>query len=353
MQEQILDDLDVEVAELTELVNELVAVASGELVDQPAERLDLVEMATEVAAAGRASPFADDRRAVACRRRWSTRRGPASTERSPTSSTTPASSIRPAARSRWPSPWSTGTTDHLTVLDRGPGIPAADVRQGVRPVPSRRCGAHDAGVGSRPADRPRGGRGHRRDGPGGEPRRRRRGDRVHVCRVTSAAVAVLAVSVGIADRTVTACRPPPARRSSSRRWPALSSASASASIWSAFGHGDGDLGQRPQRRRSYVHLRARRVLRGSRRARRRRSARRRPRRATTPLRSRNTSSPSAPCSVSSVALLQLADRRLRAAAHDRAGELTFERGLDGGDQRRRVLVAPRRVLAERRCATSP
>jgi two-component system sensor histidine kinase MprB len=49
MQQQILDDLDGEVAELTELVNELVAVASGELVDQPNERLDLVEMATDVA----------------------------------------------------------------------------------------------------------------------------------------------------------------------------------------------------------------------------------------------------------------------------------------------------------------
>jgi two-component system sensor histidine kinase MprB len=49
MQGQILDDLDGEVAELTELVNELVAVASGELVDQPNERLDLVEMATDVA----------------------------------------------------------------------------------------------------------------------------------------------------------------------------------------------------------------------------------------------------------------------------------------------------------------
>ena len=29
------------------------------------------------------------------------------------------------------------------------------------------------------------------------------------------------------------------------------------------------------------------------------------------------------------------------------GELAFERGLDRGDERGRVLVAPRRVLAER------
>jgi two-component system, OmpR family, sensor histidine kinase MprB len=48
MQEQILDDLDGEIAELTDLVNELVAVASGELADQPSERLDLVEMAIDV-----------------------------------------------------------------------------------------------------------------------------------------------------------------------------------------------------------------------------------------------------------------------------------------------------------------
>ena len=49
MRGQILDDLDVEVIELTELVNELVSVASGELADQPSERLDLVDLAAEVA----------------------------------------------------------------------------------------------------------------------------------------------------------------------------------------------------------------------------------------------------------------------------------------------------------------
>ena len=61
MQEQILDDLDGEVAELTDLVNELVAVASGELVDQPSERLDLVELAIRRGAAGRPSPIAEHR----------------------------------------------------------------------------------------------------------------------------------------------------------------------------------------------------------------------------------------------------------------------------------------------------
>src|SRR6266540_128531 len=39
--------------------------------------------------------------------------------------------------------------------------------------------------------------------------------------------------------------------------------------------------------------------------------------------------------------------RRRPLAHDRARELTFQRGLDLGHERRRVLVAPRRVLAER------
>ena len=49
MQRQILDDLDTEVAELTDLVNELVTVASGDLSDQPMEVLDLGALATDVA----------------------------------------------------------------------------------------------------------------------------------------------------------------------------------------------------------------------------------------------------------------------------------------------------------------
>ena len=49
MRTQILDDLDGEVTELTELVNELVTVASGELSAQPAERLDLSVVAHDVA----------------------------------------------------------------------------------------------------------------------------------------------------------------------------------------------------------------------------------------------------------------------------------------------------------------
>jgi len=45
----ILDDLDSEVTELTDLVNELVAVASGELEEQPNERIDLAGLAHDVA----------------------------------------------------------------------------------------------------------------------------------------------------------------------------------------------------------------------------------------------------------------------------------------------------------------
>lgn len=49
MRTGVLDDLDSEISELTDLVNELVAVASGELEQQPVERVDLAALATEVA----------------------------------------------------------------------------------------------------------------------------------------------------------------------------------------------------------------------------------------------------------------------------------------------------------------
>lgn len=49
MRDGILDDLDAEAGELTELVNELVAVASGELEEQPPERIDLPALTEEVA----------------------------------------------------------------------------------------------------------------------------------------------------------------------------------------------------------------------------------------------------------------------------------------------------------------
>lgn len=49
MQERILEDLDGEVGELTALVNELVAVASGDLADQPPEDLVLADVARRIA----------------------------------------------------------------------------------------------------------------------------------------------------------------------------------------------------------------------------------------------------------------------------------------------------------------
>ena len=49
MQKRILDDVDGEVGELTNLVNELVAVASGELADQPPQDVFLGEIAQRVA----------------------------------------------------------------------------------------------------------------------------------------------------------------------------------------------------------------------------------------------------------------------------------------------------------------
>lgn len=49
MRDGVLDDLDSEVNELTDLVNELVAVASGELEEQTSERIDLPALAQDVA----------------------------------------------------------------------------------------------------------------------------------------------------------------------------------------------------------------------------------------------------------------------------------------------------------------
>jgi len=49
MRDGVLDDLDSEITELTELVNELVAAASGDLEEQPNERIDLPSLAVDVA----------------------------------------------------------------------------------------------------------------------------------------------------------------------------------------------------------------------------------------------------------------------------------------------------------------
>ncbi len=48
MRDGVLDDLDTEIRELTELVNELIAVASGDLEAQPTERIDLAVLAGEI-----------------------------------------------------------------------------------------------------------------------------------------------------------------------------------------------------------------------------------------------------------------------------------------------------------------
>jgi two-component system sensor histidine kinase MprB len=48
LREGVLDDIDSEVSELTDLVNELVAAASGRTEEQPSERIDLAELAEEV-----------------------------------------------------------------------------------------------------------------------------------------------------------------------------------------------------------------------------------------------------------------------------------------------------------------
>jgi two-component system, OmpR family, sensor histidine kinase MprB len=48
--EAVVEDIHAEVEQLTELVNEIVAVSVGDVVDEPREQLDLAELATDVAA---------------------------------------------------------------------------------------------------------------------------------------------------------------------------------------------------------------------------------------------------------------------------------------------------------------
>ncbi len=118
---QIVDDLDSEVGELTDLVNELVAVASGQLADQPAVAVDLGALAASVAdRVGRrrnraVSVDADGAATVSA--------PPAGLERAITNL------IENAAKFDR----SDGPIDvivragSLTVLDRGPGIPPDDL----------------------------------------------------------------------------------------------------------------------------------------------------------------------------------------------------------------------------------
>jgi two-component system, OmpR family, sensor histidine kinase MprB len=74
MREGVFDDLDTEVTELTDLVNELVAVASGQLAEQPDERIDLAELTRDVAERVGRRRVRTDRRRRAGRGH---RRGPA------------------------------------------------------------------------------------------------------------------------------------------------------------------------------------------------------------------------------------------------------------------------------------
>ena len=66
-----------------------------------------------------------------------------------------------------------------------------------------------------------------------------------------------------------------------------------------------------------------------------------------PSSNKNISSPLSPCSTRCRAFLQLLVLRLRAVTHQLLRQLALERGLDGRHERRRILVAPRRVLVER------
>lgn len=121
MQTRILDDLDGEVTELTDLVNELVAAASGHLTDQPVERLDLAAVAETVA----------DR--VGRRRSRTVKVEP----RSPSSVMAPRAALDRAVTNLIDNACKFDTTGgeievvvegpQLTVLDRGPGIPPDDL----------------------------------------------------------------------------------------------------------------------------------------------------------------------------------------------------------------------------------
>lgn len=120
MRDRVFDDLDTEVTELTDLVNELVAVASGQLAEQPPERIDLSELTHDVAervGRRRARPIIVDVRA------------PAVVE-------APRSAMERAVGNLIDNACKFDQTGgpievvldagHLTVLDRGPGVPPGE-----------------------------------------------------------------------------------------------------------------------------------------------------------------------------------------------------------------------------------
>jgi two-component system sensor histidine kinase MprB len=121
MQRRIFDDLDSEVTELTDLVNELVTVASGQLADEPPEALDLGALAGSVAErVGRRRGRNVVVDVAAAGGVLASRSG---IERAVTNL------VENAAK------FDTSGSDidvlvdggELTVLDRGPGIPAEDI----------------------------------------------------------------------------------------------------------------------------------------------------------------------------------------------------------------------------------
>ena len=96
--EAVVADIHAEVEQLTELVDEIVAVSVGDIVDEPREPLDLAELATDLAGATSAGAGATSW--------WSPNPRPWSPSvrqcsgRCPACSTTPPSSIRRERRSR-------------------------------------------------------------------------------------------------------------------------------------------------------------------------------------------------------------------------------------------------------------
>lgn len=121
MKERILDDLDTEVTELTDLVNELVAVASGELADQPPQHIDLGALARDVA--GRMERRKSRVISVEAARAATVFAPAAGIERAITNLIQNATKFDESG-----APIEVHVDGGaLTVLDRGPGIPAEDV----------------------------------------------------------------------------------------------------------------------------------------------------------------------------------------------------------------------------------
>ena len=181
MRDGVLDDLNSEITELTELVNELVAVASGELDEQPNEQIELASLGRGGRRTrGPPSLASRARSRSATAESWRPR-GPRSSGRSRTSSTMPASSTRADPRS-------TCVVDAgtLTVLDRGPGIADGEHERIFDRFHRSESARSMPGSGLGLADRARRRDPRRRCGVGQLPRRWRRRDRVHPAAVRAA-----------------------------------------------------------------------------------------------------------------------------------------------------------------------